>query len=254
MTSAIIIDDEIHCIETLIEKIKFYCPSIDVIQTFSKPQLALEYLDKESPDVIFLDIEMPVINGFTLIEKIKKIESKIVFTTAYDQYAIKAIKFSAFDYLLKPISKDDLVALADRMNIVDNNANVEGQLKVLMQQISPNQGDIKITIRTSDGMIFPHVKSIIRVESSSNYSTIFFDGGKKIMVSKTLKEFDELLTPYDFLRIHNSHLINMSKIVRYHKADGGSMELDNGDQVEISRRRKDELITALEVKYPSLVR
>ena len=167
--------------------------------------MALDYLDNEEhPDVIFLDIEMPVINGFSLIERVKKLDFKIVFTTAYDQYAIKAIKFSAFDYLLKPISKDDLILVADRLNKENNQPNFENQLNVLLQQINQSQNDqIKITIRTSEGMIFPYVKNIIRVESSSNYSTIFFEGGKKLLVSKTLKEFEELLTPYNFLRIHN---------------------------------------------------
>lgn len=255
MTKAIIIDDETHCIETLTEKIKLYCPYIEIVHSFNKPQLALDYLDNEEhPDVIFLDIEMPVINGFSLIERVKKLDFKIVFTTAYDQYAIKAIKFSAFDYLLKPISKDDLILVADRLNKENNQPNFDNQLNVLLQQINQSQNDqIKITIRTSEGMIFPYVKNIIRVESSSNYSTIFFEGGKKLLVSKTLKEFEELLTPYNFLRIHNSHLINVNKIAKYHKADGGTIELENGDMVEISRRRKDELIDILAAKYPSFL-
>ena len=225
MTKAIIIDDEMHCIETLTEKIKLYCPSIEVVQSFIKPQLALDYFEKETTDILFLDIEMPVINGFTFLERLKTIDFKIVFTTAFDQFAIKAIKFSAFDYLLKPISKDDLMDVSSRLQKVEPSQQFGNQLNVLLQQINQSNIDqIKITVNTHEGMIFPYVKDIIRVESSSNYSTIYLEGGKKILVSKTLKEYDELLTPYKFLRIHNSHLININKIVKFIKADGGFLE------------------------------
>jgi two-component system, LytTR family, response regulator len=250
MTKAIIIDDELHCIETLKEKIKIYCPTIEVIDSFVKPQSALDYLMTESPDIIFLDIEMPVINGFTLLEKLKDINFRIVFTTAYDQYAIKAIKFSAFDYLLKPIDKDDLMLVADRINLVTKKSTVESQIGVLLQQIkNTNNDQLKISIHTSEGIVFPLLHDIIRIESSSNYSVFYFNDGSKKMVSKTLKDFEEILCHHDFFRIHNSHLINLSRVKTFHKTDGGLVEMYNGDKVEVSRRRKDEFINALESKF-----
>jgi two-component system, LytTR family, response regulator len=250
MNKAIIIDDELHCIETLIEKIKIYCPSIEVINSFTKPQLAIDYLATEKPDIVFLDIEMPAINGFSLLEKLKDITFKIVFTTAYDQYAIKAIKFSAFDYLLKPIDKDDLILVADRIQVNTKKSSIESQIDVLLQQIkNTNTEQMKISIHTSEGIIFPLLRDIIRIESSSNYSIFYFENGKKSIVTKTLKEFEEILTKHDFFRIHNSHLINLSKIKEYHKVDGGTVELENGERIEVSRRRKDEFIQILQEKF-----
>jgi two-component system, LytTR family, response regulator len=250
MNKAIIIDDELHCIETLIEKIKVYCPSIEIINTFTKPQLAIDYLATERPDIVFLDIEMPVINGFSLLERLKNIKFKVVFTTAYDQYAIKAIKFSAFDYLLKPIDKDDLIIVADRLQVVPPKSAIESQIDVLLQQIkNTNSEHMKISIYTTDGIIFPLLRDIIRIESSSNYSIFYFESGKKCIVTKTLKEFEEILVKHDFMRIHNSHLINLTKIKSYQKGDGGTVELENGDKIEVSRRRKDEFIQLLNEKF-----
>lgn len=243
MIKAIIIDDESHCIQTLQEKIKIYCPSIEVQASFTKPQKAIEYLEENSPDLVFLDIEMPIINGFSLLEKIKEINFKIVFTTAYDQFGIKAIKFSAFDYLLKPIDKDELIAMADKLNSQHKNYSNDEQLKVLLQQLqNTNTDQIKISVPTFDGIFFPFVKDIVRVESSNNYSTLYFTNGKKLIVSKTLKDFEDLLVSYNFFRVHNSHLINIKMIKKYNKADGGSIELENGDVIEISRRRKDDFL------------
>jgi two-component system, LytTR family, response regulator len=246
MIQAIIIDDELHCIETLEEKIKMYCPNIEVVNKFTKPKEALKFLDEHSPDLVFLDIEMPIYNGFSLLEQLSKIDFHIVFTTAYDQYALKAIKFSAFDYLLKPIDKDDLLSLSERMSIKRRISTVDEQFKILMQQINnTNSTQTKISIPTSDGMLFVRLLDILRVESDNNYSTVFFTDRKPLLVSKTLKEFEELLTPHQFFRIHNSHLINTKLISKYVRTDGGYIIMDNGDKIEISRRRKEEFMEYL---------
>ncbi|MFM2393717.1 MAG: hypothetical protein RLZZ546_1699 [Bacteroidota bacterium] len=246
MIKAIIIDDETHCIETLAEKIKIYCPSIEIIERFDKPQEALEYLNSHKPDVVFMDIEMPILNGFMLLEKIKQIEFKIIFTTAYDQYAIKAIRFSAFDYLLKPIDKDELILVAERLKSHTGTSPIKDQIEVLMQQLkNTNSHQLKISIPTSEGILFPYVKDIVRIESSSNYSIFYLTNNKKVMVSRTLKEFEDMLSQYDFFRIHNSHLINLKKIVKVLKGEINQVELDSGDLIEISRRRKDEFLKVL---------
>jgi two-component system LytT family response regulator len=243
MIQAIIIDDELHCIETLTEKIKMYCPFIEVIKTFTKPAEALGFLPNNPVDVVFLDIEMPVLNGFSMLEKLNKINFQLVFTTAYDQYAIKAIKFSAFDYLLKPVSKEDLLALANRLTVNKiPEKTIDEQFSVLMQHLGYGATDkMKISIPTNEGVIFTYVKDLIRVESDSNYSHIHFANRKSILVSRTLKEFEELLTPYKFFRVHNSHLVNTRLISRYIKADGGTIIMENGDRIEISRRKKESL-------------
>lgn len=241
MIQSIIIDDELHCVETLTEKIKMYCPVIEVVQTFTKPLDAIQYLTNNSVDVVFLDIEMPVLNGFSMLEKLNKINFQLVFTTAYDQYAIKAIKFSAFDYLLKPVSKEDLLAMAQRLASEKvPEKTMDEQFSVLMQHLGQGATDqMKISIPTNEGIIFTYVRDLIRVESESNYSYIHFSNRKPILVSKTLKEFEDLLTPYKFFRIHNSHLINTRLIAKYIKSDGGSVIMENGDRIEISRRKKE---------------
>jgi two-component system, LytTR family, response regulator len=243
MIEAIIIDDELHCVETLTEKLKMYCPEIEVIKTFVKPTEAIHYLSDHDVDVVFLDIEMPVLNGFSMLEKLGRINFQLVFTTAYDQYAIKAIKFSAFDYLLKPVSKEDLLALAQRLATKKlPEKTTDEQFSVLMQHLSQGATDqMKISIPTHEGIIFTYVKDLIRVESESNYSYIHFSNRKPILVSKTLKEFEDLLTPYKFFRVHNSHLINTRLIAKYVKSDGGSVIMENGDRIEISRRKKESL-------------
>ena len=246
MMTAIIVDDETHCIQTLHEKIKIYCPAIQVQCGFTKPQKAIEFLETHTTDIVFLDIEMPVINGFAFLERLHHINFKIIFTTAYDQFAIKAIKFSAFDYLLKPIDKNDLIVIAERLIKSGEKYRVNEQLQVLLQQLQNNNSDqVKISVPTSDGIIFPYIKDIIRIESSSNYSTLYFTTGKKIMVSKTLKDFEDLLIRHHFFRVHNSHLINIKKIKKYNRNDGGSVELENGDIIEISRRRKEDFLLLL---------
>ena len=246
MIKGIIIDDEIHCIQTLEEKLKIYCPSVLIMGSFTKPAAAALYLETNSPDVVFLDIEMPGLNGFALLERIKEINFKIVFTTAYDQFALKAIKFSAFDYLLKPIDKDDLIAVSEKLLQQNKKSQSDEQLKVLLQQLQHTGIDqVKISVPTLNGIDFPYVKDIIRVESSSNYSTLFFTDGKKLMVSKTLKDFEEMLGAFHFFRVHNSHLINTRKIKKFNRNEGGFVILENGDRIEISRRRKEDFIKAL---------
>ena len=243
MIKAVIIDDESHCIQTLQEKMKIYCPAINVQASFIRPGNAIEYLEANIPEVVFLDIEMPGINGFALLERLKEINFKIIFTTAYDQFAIKAIKFSAFDYLLKPIDKDDLIAVAEKLTRPQKKVDSDEQLLVLLQQLQNTHKDhLKISVPTSDGIIFPYVKDIIRVESSNNYSTLYFTNGKKLMVSKTLKDFEDMLVQHNFFRVHNSHLINISKIYKYNKLDGGVVVLENGDSIEVSRRRKEDFL------------
>ncbi len=243
MLHAIIIDDEMHCIQTLHEKIKIYCPDIEVQNSFNKPTEALAYLQMHTPDVVFMDIEMPGMTGFALLEKLGVVQFKLVFTTAFDQFAVKAIKFSAFDYLLKPIDKNELIELSQKLAETKKTSEGNEQLQVLMQQLqNPQTDQVKISIPSANGIIFPYVKDIIRVESSSNYSMLFFADGKKITVSKTLKEFEDMLVQHHFYRVHNSHLINLKKITRYDKTDGGVIEMENGEIVEISRRRKDEFL------------
>lgn len=238
----ILIDDELPSLQNLEQKLKEFCPDIEVIAIEQKPEEAIHLIEHHRPDVIFLDIEMPRINGFKLLEEIKEIDFDIVFTTAYNHYAIDAIRISAFDYLVKPIAVRDLQSCVDRL-IRSQHKQTPEKLDVLRQSLSDSRSqNDKITIVTNEGVDFYEINHIIRIESSSNYSKIFFKDGKSILVTKLLKDFEEILTPYRFYRIHNSHLINLSYIKKYLRGDGGQVIMQNDEIIDVARRKKEEFL------------
>ncbi len=238
----ILIDDELPSLQNLEQKLKEFCPDIEVIAVEQKPEDAIGLIELHHPDVIFLDIEMPRINGFKLLEEIKEIDFDIVFTTAYNHYAIDAIRISAFDYLVKPIAVRDLQSCVDRL-IRSQHKQTPEKLDVLRQSLSDSRSqNDKITIVTNEGVDFYEISNIIRIESSSNYSKIYFKDGKSILVTKLLKDFEEILTPYRFYRIHNSHLINLSYIKKYLRGDGGQVIMQNDEVIDVARRKKEEFL------------
>lgn len=238
----ILIDDELPSLQNLEQKLNEFCPDIEVIAVEQKPEDAIRLIELHHPDVIFLDIEMPRINGFKLLEEIKEIDFDIVFTTAYNHYAIDAIRISAFDYLVKPIAVRDLQSCVDRL-IRSQHKQTPEKLDVLRQSLSDSRSqNDKITIVTNEGVDFYEISNIIRIESSSNYSKIYFKDGKSILVTKLLKDFEEILTPYRFYRIHNSHLINLSYIKKYLRGDGGQVIMQNDEVIDVARRKKEEFL------------
>lgn len=238
----ILIDDELPSLENLQHKIIEFCPDLEIVAATQKPEIALKLIAQHQPDIIFLDIEMPRMNGFRMLEEIEVKDFEVVFTTAYNYYAIDAVRISAFDYLVKPISVNDLQNTVARL-MKNAEHNPKQKTEILSQNISRVQlQNDKITISTIDGVEFYEIKSIIRIESSSNYSKIFFIDGKNILVTKLLKEFEEILSSYRFFRIHNSHLVNLNYIKKYIRGDGGQVVLENDEVIDVSRRKKEEFL------------
>ncbi|MBL0134421.1 MAG: response regulator transcription factor [Chitinophagaceae bacterium] len=245
MIKALIIDDEPSAINTLRLMLERYVPEITDLHFTSNPEEALEIIQKTPPDILFLDIQMPLMNGFELLRKVPSINFKVIFTTAHDQYAIQAIRFSAFDYLLKPIDADEL---RGAINIYLQRNNTEqvhdDQYKNLLNNITAtNKQEFRLAIPTDNGMYFYSPDEIIRLEGESNYTRLFFTDKKPLLVSKTLKEYDEILADHGFIRVHKSHLVNKKYVINY--TTDGLLVLTDQSKVEISRRRRDEVIAAL---------
>ncbi len=242
---AILIDDELSSLENLQEKLKEYCPAVKVIAAVQKPEEAILLINHHKPDVLFLDIEMPRMSGFRLLEELGDYDAEIVFTTAYNHFAIEAMRLSAFDYLVKPISITDLQNAVNRL-IQQRSRQTKERLNVLKQSINENKSqENKIAVPTNEGLEFVVIKNIIRIESSSNYSRLYFTNGQSLFVTKLLKDFEELLLPYRFFRVHNSHVINLNYIRKYIRGEGGQVVMDNGDVVDVSRRKKEEFLSLL---------
>ena len=242
---AILIDDELNSLQNLQNKLEKYCPAVKVLAAFEKPEEALLYVRQYKPDLLFLDIEMPRMNGFRFVEELGDFEGEIIFITAYNHFAIEAMRISAFDYLVKPVSIGDLQNAIARLQ-QQKGQHTKERLNVLKQSIEENKSqDSKIAVPTNDGLEFIVIKTIIRIESSSNYSRLYLNNKHSILVTKLLKDFEELLTPYRFFRVHNSHLINLNYISKYIRGDGGQVVMENGDVVDVSRRKKEQFLGLL---------
>jgi two-component system, LytTR family, response regulator len=239
---AILVDDELSSIQNLQRKLAEFCPDVSVLATAQKPEDAILLILQHKPDVIFLDIEMPRMNGFRMLDEIGEFDFDIIFTTAYNHYAVDAIRISAFDYLMKPIAIKDLQNAVERL-AKQRQLQTKDKLGVLKNSLhSSKSQDEKIVIATGEGMEFITISTILHIESSSNYSKIYLQNGKSMVVTKLLKDFEDMLQPYRFYRIHNSHLINLRYIEKYLKGDGGQVRLTNGTVIDVARRKKDEFL------------
>lgn len=238
---AVILDDEAHCSKGLLIQLSQVCPQVEVIEIFNSPLKALTYLQENTIDILFLDVEMPLLNGFDFLKKMGAPQFDVIFTTAYDQFAIKAFKFSAFDYLLKPIEDEDLQNAISKWEIERLKSHHEMRFQNLMEQLEP-QNAKKLVLPTSEGMELIDIEDIVCIDSDSNYSRLYFQDESFLLVSRTLKEFEDLLGDKGFMRIHHSHLINLKKIRKYIKADGGYVLMSNGRKVSISRARKEQIL------------
>jgi two-component system, LytTR family, response regulator len=243
---AIIVDDEQHCIEALNTMLQKKCPEVTVLKGVNSVREARDLINELQPDLVFLDVEMPHQNGFELLKMFDKITFDVIFTTAYEQYALKAIKFNALDYLLKPFSVKELQDAIQKCISRRNSQNGETQnspIEVFLQNMKTlHQTHKKIALPTINGLVFMPVQNIVRCESTGNYTRIFFTDKKNLMVSRPLKEFEELLTDVDFFRVHNSHLINLQQMQSYIQGEGGFALMSDGTQVEVSRRRKADFL------------
>jgi two-component system, LytTR family, response regulator len=239
MITAIIIDDEIKSAELVMLKLKKFCPQVEVQSVFIQPEKALAWLEEHTPDVVFLDIEMPGTSGLHIAAGIKR-QTEIVFVTAYEKYSIDAIRLTAFDYLLKPIDEKDLMNCISRLQ-----EKLEQKKKSAGARKLNTEFD-KIAVPSLEGVHFINIKEIVRVEAESNYSVFFFSDKRKMTVSKTLKQVEEALQGYSFFRPHKSHIINLSFISRYIRGEGGSIIMTDGSEVEVSRNKKKEFLELFE--------
>src|ERR1700730_3742399 len=250
MLKALIIDDEKVSAELLCLKLKKAAPDIFISGIFISPVEAMQAIDHEEPDVIFLDIEMPGMDGITFAKTMDAENTEIIFTTAYGQYAIEAVRLHALDYLLKPIGEQELnfALLRLRAKLVEKEkikaTHSLENLFLKMQALNTQYN--KIAIATMEGILFIPVKEIIRVESLNNYSKLYLITGKNIVASKTLKFIEEILAPYRFFRPHKSHLINLEYITKYIRGEGGTIIMTDGSAVDVSRQRKQDFLKVFE--------
>jgi two-component system LytT family response regulator len=241
--TAIIIDDEKNSRDSLQKKILQYCKDLDIIAICENGEEGLEKIESLKPDIVFLDVEMPRMNGFTMLQQLRTREFELIFTTAYDHYAIRAIRFSALDYLVKPIEAEDLqqaVARAiEKIKLPASNQRIETLLHNLLQEKNIHQ---KIALSSLEGFQFVEIDNIIYLEAKSNYTEVYLKDQPKLTISKTLKDCEELLSPAIFIRIHHSYIINRNHIQKYIKGEGGQVIMSNGRTLDVARRRKEEFV------------
>lgn len=246
MITAVVVDDEKKGRDLLINVIDKYCPDVEIVGQASNVDEGFEVIEEERPDLVFLDIEMPNGNGFDLLKKFERLFFEVIFTTAYDHYAIKAIKYSALDYLLKPIDIDDLhEAIEKVIQRKKKPKQTEESLQLLLNAMSDNKSTQKIVIPDHEGMTMVRVSDIIKCQSDSNYTAIYLTDGSKITSTKTLKDYSQMFEDMTFLRVHNSYLINLEHVKRYVKGEGGYVVMSDETVVEVSRRRRTELLELL---------
>ncbi len=244
MLNAIIIDDVPQARETLKEDLETYCPQVKIIGEAEGVVSGAKLLRNKKPDILFLDIQMQDGSGFDLLEILPEISFKVIFTTASDAFAIKAFRYAALDYLLKPIDPDLLIEAVQKAET--KSAGQEESLELLKENLQPNHTPRRLALHTSDKIHITEISDIVRCESSGNYTNFHFTNNKKLLVTKTLKEFDKLLDDQGFMRVHQSHLINTSQIQEFVKTDGGYLVMKDKTKIPVSTRKRPIVVKLLE--------
>ena len=243
---AILIDDESNSRNSLRQKLLTHCPMVEVIAEADNGDEGIKAIEAHKPDIVFLDVEMPRMNGFIMLQQLEHRNFELIFTTAYDHYAIQAIRFSALDYLVKPIAIDTLKQAVERAQEKRQtdapNQRIETLLYNLLDEKNTNT---RIAIPSMEGLQFVEIATIVYLEAESNYTFIHLDPVSRVTVTKTLKEFEELLPSHTFIRIHHSFLVNKNHIRKYLKGDGGQVLMSNGKMLDVARRKKEEFMKAI---------
>jgi len=247
MIRSVLIDDERNALEMMEWLLKTYCPQVEIVAMCDSSVQGIEAINKHRPDLVFLDIEMPNLNGFDLLEQFDKPFFDVVFCTAYDQFALKAFRYSALNYLLKPVDPFELKSTVERIEEKKSSISKE-QLSLLLQtmQQPAKTTPQRIALTTGDGLVFVPTTDIIYCEAESNYTNVVLSGGKKVLVSKVLKDIDEVLSGPDFYRVHSSFLININRIKKLIRGDGGYIIMDNDATVNISRSKRQDFMERFE--------
>ena len=247
MIKAVLIDDEPQSLKAMAIKLSSVADDVEVIASICEPKKAVATLSALQPDVVFLDIEMPGLNGFQLLEQLCDLPFEIIFITAYQEYILNALRISALDYLLKPVSKNELsqtlVRLRKKLSLKQSASPQKEQLRLLGETI--HQTPTRLALATAHGIQFVKISDIIRVEAMSNYAAFYLNSKQKIIVSKTLKEFEPLLAAQNFMRVNRSSIINIEYVSEMRKSDGGSIILQDGTEVDIAPHRRQELLDKL---------
>ena len=243
----ILIDDEPSSLQVLTQRINKHCPEVNILEACDTPVLGIQAIEKYHPQLVFLDIEMPGMNGFTMLQKLSYRNFQLVFVTAYDHYAIKAIKFSALDYLLKPVDVEELknciARVAQKMQF---EPAYGAQVDFLLESLGVSKRNFKkIALPTLEGLQFVRVEDIVYLEAKQNYTSFHLAGGNKLTISRTLREFEELLPREDFIRIHNSYIIHKDYVEKYIRGEGGQVILSGNITLDVSKRKKHDFLVAI---------
>jgi two-component system LytT family response regulator len=242
--TALLIDDEVRATDSLGLLISNFVPEINSVHACNDASRAAQVIHDLSPDLIFLDIRMPYMSGFELLDRIPNKNFKVIFTTAHDEYAIKAIRFSAFDYLLKPVDVEDLIHATTRfLNARESTAHQQELFRNFSSNLQHQGNRFRLALPSKKGVLFIYPEEIDRCEAEGNYTRFFLTNGQQHVTSKTLGEYDELLSSHGFIRTHKAHLVN--KVAVSYVDHDGFVVLKDNQKVEISRRRKKEIIAAL---------
>lgn len=246
MLKAIILEDEEDSRKLLHSFLEDYCPGIKVLASVDNVASGMDAIYTFQPDVVFMDIELKGETCFDLLQKLSDIRFEIIFTTAYDSYMLKAIKFSAIDYLLKPLNVQELKVAVAKVEKKRKEAMYNKSLEVLLSNFRNNYQDHKIAISSADGFVFVKVSNIIYLQSDGAYTSFFLKHDEKLITSKNIKEYEDLLIDHNFFRIHKSYIINMAEMTKYIRGEGGYVVMSNKSMFGVSRRRKDEFLKLLD--------
>jgi two-component system LytT family response regulator len=248
MIQSIVIDDEQHCIRSILSDLQQYCPSIEVLDACSSAKDGIMAIKKLKPDLVFLDVEMPWMNGFEMLEILGEINFSIIFTTAHDEFAAKAFRISAVDYLLKPIDANDLKTAVQKVEQKMEEGGSMQHISNLLRNMRQSSADQKIALPQREGYEFVDISTIIYCQAEGAYTKIFIDEKKPMLISRTLGDVEELLSPEIFQRIHHSTLVNVSYITQFLRTDGGYVVLKNGEKLSVSKAKKEMLMARLGLK------
>jgi two-component system LytT family response regulator len=244
MLNTLIVEDEVLNRDVLRSMIQKYCPDISILGEAESVASAIISIEKLKPELLFLDIELGDGSAFDLLRQVTNPSFNIIFTTAYDQYALRAIKFNALDYLLKPIDTDELKAAVNKATQIDPH-NHQNLAHFIQNWSHPKSENPVITLSTSESFEYIPIRDIVRCEAQGAYTRFHLRDKQPLLVSKTLKEYEPLLQPFSFCRAHQSHLINLSEVVRYIKTDGGYIVLKDGARIGVARTRRDDFLEAM---------
>lgn len=248
MIRSIIIDDELHCIKSLKSDLQKHCPAVEVMEICHSAKDGIMNIRKHNPDLVFLDVEMPWMNGFEMLEVLGEINFSIIFTTAHDEFAAKAFRISAIDYLLKPIDSNDLKAAVLKVEKKMEEGSSLQHISNLLRNMKQPLTQQKIALPQREGYEFVDVASIIYCHAEGAYTKVFIEDKKQMLISRTLGDVEELLPPELFHRIHHSSLVNISFVTQFLRSDGGYVVLKNGEKLSVSKAKKEMLMARLGLK------